>query len=109
MGVESNYAFALVCFTTLRDWLAKLAPPARSTNKKQSKPIVTCSHAFSRAWRRLYALALSPDWFIVLFRSVHSVAIGQSNNFGFGFTTLEIKMKTVRQKCTLLPKTINRL
>ena len=49
------------------------------------KPIMTCSHAFSRAWRRLHVFAVTCDWLIVL--SV-SVVIGQSNDFGFCFTTL---------------------
>ena len=44
--------------------------------------------AFSRAWRRLHVFALSSDWFIALFTSV---VIGQSNDFGFGLTTLNWK------------------
>ena len=50
------------------------------------KQIVTCSHAFSRAWRRLLVFALSSDWFIVL---LTFVVVGQSNNFGFGVTKLD--------------------
>ena len=46
---------------------------------------MTWSHVFSRAWRRLHAFASNSDWFIALFTSV---VIGQSNYFGFGFTTL---------------------
>ena len=45
-------------------------------------------HAFSRAWRQLHVFALNSDWLVVLFTSV---AIGQSNYFGFGFTTLNWK------------------
>ena len=41
-------------------------------------------HAFSRLWRQLHVFALNSDWLAVLFTSV---AIGQSNYFGFGFTT----------------------
>ena len=52
----------------------------------KQKPIVPWSHAFSRAWRRLHVFASSSDWLIVLFMFV---VIGQSNNFGFGFTILE--------------------
>ena len=48
-------------------------------------PIVTFSHAFSRALRQLYVFALSFDWFTGL--SV-SFVIGQRSYFGFGFTTL---------------------
>ena len=50
-----------------------------------AKPIVTWSHEFSRAWRRLQVFASSSDWLFVLFPSV---LIGQSDYFGFGFTTL---------------------
>ena len=49
-------------------------------------PIETCSHAFSRAWRRLPVLASSSDWFTGLSASV---VIGRSSYYGFGFTTLE--------------------
>ena len=41
---------------------------------------MTCSHAFSRAWRQLRAFASSSDWFTAL-----SVVIGQSDHFGFVF------------------------
>ena len=57
--------FQLVYSTTLYDWLAELVPlfhPMRS----ESKPIVTCLHAFSRAWRRSHLFASSSDWFIAL-------------------------------------------
>ena len=49
------------------------------------KPMVTFSHAFSRACCRLHVFAASSDWFIGLSASV---VIGQGNYFGFGFTTL---------------------
>ena len=42
------------------------------------------SHAFSRAWHGRHVFASSSDWFIGLFTTV---VIGQSNYFGFGFTT----------------------
>ena len=54
----------------------------------QPKPIVTRSHAFSRALRQLPVITSSFDWFTVL--SVFFV-IGQSNYFGYGFTTLKWK------------------
>ena len=54
----------------------------------QPKPIVTRWHAFSGALRQLRVITLSFDWFTVL--SVFFV-IGQSNYFGFGFTTLKWK------------------
>ena len=52
----------------------------------QSKPIVARLRAFSRALRQLPVITLSFDWFTVL--SMFFV-IGQSNYFGFGFTTLK--------------------
>ena len=52
------------------------------------KPIVTRLHAFSRALRQPHVITSSFDWFNVL--SV-SYVIGQSNYFGFGFTTLKRK------------------
>ena len=52
------------------------------------KPIVTRSHAFSRAFRQPHVITSSFDWFNVL--SV-SYVIGQSNYLGFGFTTLKRK------------------
>ena len=58
------------------DWLKNLVP--------LSQPIVTSSHAFSRAWRRLHVFSSSSDWFI---RLSAPVVIGQSNYFGFGFTS----------------------
>ena len=42
-------------------------------------------HAFSHAWRQLHVFSSNSDWLVVLFTSV---AIGQGNYFGFGFTTL---------------------
>ena len=49
-------------FTSLCDWLKRLAP--LSSQMRTLKPIPTCPHAFSRAWRRLHAFASSSDWFI---------------------------------------------
>ena len=44
---------------------------------------------FSRAWRQLhvYIFASNSDWLVVLFTSI---AIGQSNYFGFG----NLRLKT---------------
>ena len=53
---------------------------------------MTCSHAFSRAWRRLHVFALSSDWFIVVSAPV---VIGQSNCFGFGFYDTHLKTALV--------------
>ena len=49
---------------------------------------MTRSHAFSRALRQPHVITSSFDWFNVL--SV-SYVIGQSNYFGFGFTTFKRK------------------
>ena len=45
-------------------------------------------HAFSHTWRQLHVFASNSDCFVVL---LTSVTIGQSNYFGFGFTTLNWK------------------
>ena len=59
-------------------------------NQWEAKPklIVTCTHVFSRALRRSRAIASKSDWLIALFVSA---VIGESNCFGFGFTTLNWK------------------
>ena len=55
---------------------------------------MTYSHAFYRAWYGRHVFASSSDWFIGLFTTV---VIGQSNYFGFGFTTLsKVKVATVK-------------
>ena len=51
----------------------------------KSKPIAARSHTFSHALRQLHVITTSFDWFTVL---PVSFAIGQSDYFGFGFTTL---------------------
>ena len=60
---------------------------------------MTRSHAFSRALHQPHVVTSSFDWFNVL--SV-SYVIGQSNYFGFGFTTLKRKplylMKPMRNE-----------
>ena len=67
-------------FTTRCDWLIKL-----NQQDVKPKPIAPLLHVFSCAWRRLNVFALNSDWFIAL---LAPVVIGQSNCFGFGFTTL---------------------
>ena len=75
------------CITTVCDWLKNLAPlsgPIRSETKtNRDLPV----RVFS-PWRRLHVFASSSDGFIGLFTTV---VIGQSNNFGFGFTTVKRK------------------
>ena len=87
MSVENNVAFALVLHYYA---LIGLLNSRHFLNQWESKPkpIVSSPHAFSRAWRQLHVFALNSDWLVVLFTSV---AMGQSNYFGFGFTTLNWK------------------
>ena len=46
------------------------------------------SYLFSRAWRPLHVFASGSDWLVVLFASACVAIAGQSNYFGFGFTTI---------------------
>ena len=74
-----SICFGFALNTSQCDWLAKLAPLYEPMGS-QTKPIVTCSHAFSRVWHQF---SLNSDWFIALFESA---VIGQSNLFGLGVT-----------------------
>ena len=60
--------------------------------------------AFSRAWRQILVFASNSDWLVVLFTSV---VIGQSNYFGFGFTTLN--WKPLHNNVTTVPYFLNYL
>ena len=89
------------CIATLCDWL-KMSRHFLDQSEVKPKPIVTYSHAFSRAWHGRHVFASSSDWFIRLFTTV---VIGQSNYFGFGFTTDRSKtLKTKRYHANILPK-----
>ena len=66
-------------------WLKNLAPLNQPIRGKL-QPIVTCLHAFSRAWRWLHVFASSSDWFIGL---SPSVLIDLSNWFCFYDTQLK--------------------
>ena len=72
------------CIATVCDWLknlASLSQPIRSKTKiNRDLP----RRVFPRL-ARLHVFASSSDWFIGLFTTV---VVGQSNYFGFGFTTL---------------------
>ena len=57
----------------------KNSPLSFIQSEAKPKPIVTHSHMLSRGWRQLHEF----DWFTVCV-----FAIGQSDNFGFGFSTL---------------------
>ena len=86
LSVESINSHSLwFCFTTLCDWLVKLArlsqPMANKT--RTNRALLT---AFSRAWGRLHVFSSSSDWLIALFTWVIVIVV-QSNYFGFGFTT----------------------
>ena len=39
-------------------------------DQSKVKQLVTCSHSFSRAWRKLHVFASNSDWLIVLFTAV---------------------------------------
>ena len=66
--------------------------------KPKPKPIASCTRAFSRAWRRLQVITSVSDWFTEL---SSSLVIGQSNCFGFGFTTLNWKSLKSQGSCRL--------
>ena len=74
------------CITMLCDWLTKLASLSQpmGTQTKTNQVILFLPHRFSCAWHQLHVFASNSDWLVVLFTSV---AIGQSNYFGFGFIT----------------------
>ena len=77
MSVKSNFSFALVSHLFLNQLESK------------PKPIVFWQHVFFCAWCQLHVFDLNSDFLVVLFTSV---AIGQSNYFGFGVTTLNWKL-----------------
>ena len=67
---------------TASDWLKNLAPLSRLIRSKTK----TNRNLPARVFPRLAPVfASSSDWFIGL---LTTVVIGQSNYFGFGFTTL---------------------
>ena len=89
LSIESNFAFALVLLYLVDSMIGSQSSRHFLNQwEVKPKPIVFCSHAFSRAWRRLHVFASSSDGLIVLFTSV---VIGQRNYFGFGLTTLNWK------------------
>ena len=68
----------------LYDLLAKFAPISQPVRIKP-KPIVACSHTFSRAWRRLHVISWTSDWLMALFVSL-------LNYFGLGFNDAQMKI-----------------
>ena len=88
LSVESNLLLLSLCFTSLCDWLTKLAPlsqPMRSQTAHGDKTRATSSanEKPNRAWCRLHAMTSNSDWFTELFSCL---VIGQSDCFGFRFT-----------------------
>ena len=81
MTVESNYMIAIA---TLSDWLKRLAPVFQPMRRK-TKTIPLCTSDFSRASGELQAIVRNCDWLMELFVPV---VIGQSDYFGFGFSTV---------------------
>ena len=73
--------------STRCDWLKRFAPPFHPIRSK-TKANCDALARFSRALRQPHVITSSFDWFNVL--SV-SYVIGQSNYFGFSFTTLKRK------------------
>ena len=63
-------------------------------NQWKAKPIAPCSHGFSRASSKLRVIARNYcDWFMALFVPV---VIGQSDYFGFGFSTVIWKLLYIK-------------
>ena len=99
------------CFTTLSSLIGlKISRHILNQSEVKPNPIVTRSHTFSRALCRLQVFASCFDWFTGL--SV-SFVIGQSDNFGLGFTILDFYLalgkqsKTQRKDVTKEIETIN--
>ena len=84
--------------STRCDWLKRFAPPFHPIRSK-TKANCDALARFSRALRQPHVITSSFDWFNVL--SV-SYVIGQSNYFGFGFTTLKRKPLYGKQKPNLV-------
>ena len=61
--------------TVLCDWPKKISRDFLKQSEVKRKPIVSYSHEFSRAWRRLRAFASSSDWFIGLSASCCTLAL----------------------------------
>ena len=81
MTVERNYMIAIA---TLSDWLKRLAPVFQPMRSK-TKATAPCTRDFSRALSELHVITRNCDWSIELSAPV---VIGQSNCFGFGFSTV---------------------
>jgi len=80
--IRVAFGFSLLIFC---DWLKKNLRPFLNQSEVRPKPTVSLSHTFSRALRHLHVFAST---LIGSFCSLCLFVIGQSNCFGFGFTTL---------------------
>ena len=74
LSIESIFANALVLHRYTCDWLKNVAPLSHPIRSK-TKPIITCSHAFSRALRQLHICVSSSDYFSGLSASVFARVI----------------------------------
>ena len=95
MTVESYYVIAIA---TLSDWLKRLAPVFNQWDAKPI-PIAPCTRDFSPASSELQVIARNCDWFIAL---SEPVAIGRSNCFGFGFSTVIWKPVCYLWRCVMV-------
>ena len=77
----------LFCITTFYDWLKKLASFFQPMGIQTKTNRVLAARVFPLL-TPVHVFASNSDWLIVLFAPV---AIGQSNYFGFGFTSLNWK------------------
>ena len=62
--VGSLMAFRGTCIITRFHWLNTYAIFTFNQSEVRSKPIATCSHSFTRAFRGLHASASRSHWFI---------------------------------------------
>ena len=85
VSVQGNSRSLWFCFTSICDWLAKLAPHFQPMRYKTNR--VLLARVFARLML-VTCISLNSDWFIALFAPV---MIGQSNYFGFGIKTFNWK------------------
>jgi len=88
VSVKNNSYLLWFCIATLIDRLKNTLHFVIESDVKP-KPIVTLSHSFSRAFSHLLIFASCFDWFSEL---SGCFVIGQSDYFGFGFSTLNWKL-----------------
>ena len=84
--MRGNFGLKLQNSPKLPHMHARLHCNANEKKLSVKRATVARACTFSRALRRLRVITLSFDWFTGL---PPSFLIGQSNYFGFGFTTLK--------------------